>query len=143
NEVRFNTGSNPTNQFIELYNASANEVDISNWNIVHTPGEWAAFRLVSIPAGTKLAAHGFYLLGLSTSGLVAPANAGVNTINVRSTAALDVGQPINIDGEIQKIASIGTAASPMTTIFIPVSTGPWLSFPAGTTNLPVTNATGF
>ena len=143
NEVRFSTGSNPTNQFIELYNASANEVDISNWNIVHTPGEWAPVRLVSIPAGTKLAAHGFYLLGLSTSGLVAPANPGVTTINVRSTAALEVGQPIDIDGEIHKIASIGTAASPMTTIFIPVSTGPWLSFPAGTTNLPVTNATGF
>ena len=31
----------------------------------------------------------------------------------------------------------------MTTVFIPVSTGPWLTIPAGSTNLPVTNATGF
>ena len=31
----------------------------------------------------------------------------------------------------------------MTTLFAPVSTGPWLTIPAGSTNLPVTNATGF
>jgi hypothetical protein len=31
----------------------------------------------------------------------------------------------------------------MTTLFIPVSTGPWLTFPAGATNLPVASATGF
>ena len=31
----------------------------------------------------------------------------------------------------------------MTTIFVPVSTGPWLTVPAGSTNLPVTSATGF
>ena len=31
NEVRFSTGTNPTNQFIELYNASAGAVDLSNW----------------------------------------------------------------------------------------------------------------
>ena len=31
----------------------------------------------------------------------------------------------------------------MTTIFIPVSTGPWITIPAGSTNLPVANASGF
>ena len=31
----------------------------------------------------------------------------------------------------------------MTTVFIPVSTGPWITIPAGSTNLPVTNAAGF
>ena len=31
----------------------------------------------------------------------------------------------------------------MTTVFVPVSTGPWLTIPAGSTNLPVANATGF
>ena len=31
----------------------------------------------------------------------------------------------------------------MTTLFVPVSTGPWLTIPAGSTNLPVTNAAGF
>ena len=143
NEVRFNTGNNPTNQFIELYNASANEVDISNWNLVGTQSGWASVRLGKIPAGTKIKAQGFYLLGLATSGLVAPANPGDKIINLRSTAGLDVGQQIDIDGEVRTITNIGSAASPMTTLFIPVSTGPWLSFPTGSTNLPVTNASGF
>jgi hypothetical protein len=31
----------------------------------------------------------------------------------------------------------------MTTVFIPVSTGPWITIPAGSTNLPVTNVAGF
>jgi len=31
----------------------------------------------------------------------------------------------------------------MTTVFIPVSTGPWITVPPGSTNLPVTSAAGF
>ena len=31
----------------------------------------------------------------------------------------------------------------MTTLFIPVSTGPWLTIPAGSANIPVTSASGF
>jgi non-reducing end alpha-L-arabinofuranosidase len=143
NEVRFNTGNNPTNQFIELYNASANEVDISNWNLISTQSGWASLKLGKIPTGTKVKPHGFYLLGLATSGLVAPVNPGEKIINVRSIAGLEVGQQIDIDGEVRTITNVGTSASPTTTLFIPVSTGPWLIFPAGSTNLPVTNATGF
>jgi len=143
NEVRFNTESNSTNQFIELYNASANEVDISRWNIISTQSGWAPVILCTIPAGTKLAAHGFYLLGLATSGLVAPANPGEHTINVRSITGFEVGQSIDIGNELQTIAKIGTAATAMTTLFVPVSTGPWLTIPAGAVNLPVTNAAGF
>ena len=36
NEVRFVTGANSTNQFIELYNASASAVDLSNWTLINT-----------------------------------------------------------------------------------------------------------
>lgn len=143
NEVRFNTGNNSSNQFIELYNASAGETDISNYSIISTPSGWASVKLATIPANTKIAPNGFYLLGLAASGLVAPANAGDNVINVRSTTGFEAGQAITMNGEQHKIANVGTAASLMTTVFIPVSTGPWLNFPAGTTNLPVTNATGF
>jgi hypothetical protein len=143
NEVRFSIGNNSTNQFIELYNASSNEVDISNLTITSTQSEWATVKLGKIPAGTKLPVKGFYLLGLSTSGLVAPASAGTDVINVRSTTGLDVGQQVDIDGEIRTITKTGTPATAMTTLFVPVSTGPWLIFPAGTTNLPVTNAAGF
>ena len=143
NEVRFSTGNNPTNQFIELYNPTTGEIDISNWSVISTPAEWGPVKLCKIPASTKLASHGFYLLGLSASGLLASANPSDNIINVRSTTGLEAGQQINIDGEMHKIASIGAPATAMTTLFVPVSTGPWLTIPVGSTNLPVTNATGF
>jgi hypothetical protein len=137
NEVRLG------DQFIELYNASESEVDISGWTLVNTMSQWAPVKLATIPAGTKVGAHGFYLLGLSSSGLAAPAIPGANTINVRSTNGFEAGQKIDIDGETRTIASAGTAATAMTTVFVPVSTGPWLKFPAGSTNLPVTSAAGF
>ena len=143
NEVRFSAGANSTDQFIELYNASASAVDLSNWTLIHTPSQWAPVKLATIPAGTKLAAGGFYLLGLSNSGLAAPTSPGATTINVRSTTGFEAGQKIDIDGETRTIASVGTAATAMTTLFLPVSTGPWLTIPAGSTNLPVTNASGF
>ena len=143
NEVRLTTGSNATNQFVELYNASAQAVDISKWTIINTQSGWAPVTLATIPAGTKIAGHGFYLLGLATSGLLAPAKAGDNVLTVQSTTGIEVGQQINIDGELHKIANVGTAATAPTTLYIPVSTSSRLIMPAGSTNIPVTNAAGF
>ena len=143
NEIRFETGNNPTNQFIELYNAGDRDVDLSNWALISTRNEWAPVKLGVIPAGTKLSAHGFYFFGLSASGLVAPVSRGEKIINVRSTNGFENGHQINIDGETRTIANVGTAAAPLTTIFVPVSTGPWLTILAGSTSLPVTNADGF
>jgi hypothetical protein len=143
NEIRFETSDNPTNQFIELYNAGDKEVNISGWKLINTQSMWAPVTLAVIPAGTRIAPHGFYLLGLAGSGLAAPASRGENVINVRSTAGLESGQPINIMGESNTIVNVGTAASPMATIFVPVSTGPWLTIPSGSINLPVTSAEGF
>jgi hypothetical protein len=143
NEVRFSAAGNPANQFIELYNASAGAVDLSNWTLTHTRSQWAPVELATIRAGTKIEGGGFYLLGLSGSGLAAPARAGDTTINVRSTAGFESGQKIDIDGETRTIVNVGTAAAAMTTVFIPVSTGPWLTIPAGSSNLPVTNTGGF
>jgi hypothetical protein len=143
NEVSFGSGSEFNNQFIELYNASYSEIDISNWNIISTPSEWAAVNLGSIPSGTKIASKGFYLLGLSSSGIIAPTKPGDNIINVRNTTGFEAGQQIDVDGEISTITNVGSPASPLSTLFVQVSTGPWLTFPAGSTNLPVTSAVGF
>ncbi|MDR3703307.1 MAG: arabinofuranosidase catalytic domain-containing protein [Candidatus Sulfopaludibacter sp.] len=143
NEVRFGAGAEPANQFIELYNASAGTVDLSGWTLIHAHSQWAPVRLAAIPAGTKLAAGGFYLLGLSSSGLAAPTNPGETTIHVRSTNGFASGQKIDIDGEVRNIVRVGTAAAPLTTLSVPVSTGPWITIPAGATNLPVTSAAGF
>lgn len=143
NEIRLSTGVNPTNQFIELFNASGASVDLSNWTIVNTQSQWAPVTLARISPGTTLAGGAHYLLGLSNSGLAASADPGASVVYVRSTTGIQAGQSVDIDGETRVVRTVGSAAAPMTTVFIPVSTGPWLTVPAGATNVPVTNATGF
>src|SRR5689334_18478563 len=79
NEFRAGTSTNPTNGFIELYNAGGRAVDLSRWTLTEHPSQQPVFSTVTVPAGTKLAGHGFYLLGLANSGLAAPASAGATT----------------------------------------------------------------
>ena len=149
NEFRISSGppTNATDSFIELYNAGAREADISNWTLTEHPTQQAIFSAVKIPAGTKLAAQGFYLLGLSNSGLAVPARAGDSTINVRSTTGMAAGNSIAIDAgskaETRKIASVGTVAGSSTTLWQPLPDGPVITIPVGSTNVPVTSASGF
>jgi non-reducing end alpha-L-arabinofuranosidase len=149
NEFRVTSGApaNLTNSFIELYNAGSQDVDISNWTLTEHPAHQAIFSTVKIPAGTKLAAGGFYLLGLSNSGLAAPARAGDSILHVRNTDRMSVGDTITIDTgsnmETRKIASLGTAAANHTTLWQPLPEGPVITIPAGSTNVPVENASGF
>jgi hypothetical protein len=96
NEFRTGTGTNPGNSFIELYNAGEAAVDLSNWTLTEHPSGQAVSSAVTIPAGTKLASHRFYLLGLSSSGLAAPAGKGDTTINVTSSTGLAPGQQVQI-----------------------------------------------
>jgi len=158
------TPANSTKSFIELYNAGVNEVDISNWTLTQHPTQLPIFSSVKIPAGTKLGAGGFYLLGLSNSGLAVPAKKGDSTIYVRSTAGMNVGDTIEIDTgsavETRKIASVGTAAGApssgapfgpgrpggsggTTTVWQPLPDGPVITIPVGSTNVPVTSVAGF
>jgi non-reducing end alpha-L-arabinofuranosidase len=138
---------NPTNSFIELYNAGSESVDISNWTLTEHPAHQAIFTAVKIPAETKLAAHGFYLLGLSNSGLAAPARAGDSILHVRNTDGMSAGNTITIGTgsgmETGKIASLGTPAANHTTLRQPLPEGPVITIPAGSTNVPVENASGF
>jgi hypothetical protein len=143
NEFRIGSPNNASNSFIELYNASSRDVDLSNWTLTEHPAQQSIFSTVKIQAGTKLAARGFYLLGLSNSGLAVPARAGDTTIHVRSTTGMSAGNMIEIDGETRKIASIGTAAGANTTLWQPLPDGPVITIPAGSTNVPVTSVAGF
>ena len=148
NEFRISSGppANSTDSFIELYNAGAHEVDISNWTLTEHPTQQAISSAVKIPAGTKLVAGGFYLLGLSNSGLAVPARKGDATINVRSTTGMSAGDTISIDTgsntETRKILNLGTAASNNTTVWQPVPDGPVITIPAGSNNVPVTSVAG-
>jgi len=149
NEFRISSGppTNETDSFIELYNAGASDVDLSDWTLTEHPTQQAVFSTVKIPAGTKLASHGFYLLGLSNSGLAAAARAGETTIYVRNITGMNPGDTVSVgsgaNAETRKIASVGTAASSNTTLWQPLPEGPMMTIPAGSTNVPVTSAAGF
>ncbi len=149
NEFRISSGppANASDSFIELYNAGSSSVDISNWTLTLHPTQQAIFSRVKIPAGTSLSAGGFYLLGLSNSGLAVAARAGDGTIHVRSTVGMTVGDTISIDTgsnlETRKIAGIGTAASNPTTLWQPLPDGPVISIPAHSRNVPVMDMAGF
>jgi alpha-L-arabinofuranosidase B-like protein/concanavalin A-like lectin/glucanase superfamily protein/lamin tail-like protein len=96
NEFRAATSTNATNSFIELYNAGDSAVDLSNWSLTEHPAQQPVFSRVTVPAGTTLAGHGFYLLGLANSGLAAPASAGDTTLNLTNTSGLAPGQQVQI-----------------------------------------------
>ncbi len=148
NEFRIGSSpANATDSFIELYNAGSHDVDISNWTLTEHPTQQAIFSTVKIPAGTKLAARGFYLLGLSNSGLAAPARSHDSAINVRNTTGMTVGDTLDIDTganiETRKIVSVGTSAGTSTTLWQPLPDGPAITVPIGSTNVPVTSTSGF
>lgn len=149
NEFRVHAGSpsNPNDSFIELYNAGSAAVDISNWSLSQHAAQLPAFSSVRIPAGTKLPAKGFYLLGLANSGLAADVRAGDTTIHVRSTTGISVGDTIEIgtgpNRETRKVVNVGTAAGPSTTLWQPLPDGPVVTIPAGSANVPVTSVAGF
>jgi non-reducing end alpha-L-arabinofuranosidase len=167
NEFRISDGSaNTSNSFIELYNASESETDISNWTLTQHQTQLPIFSAVKIPAGTKLVPHGFYLLGLSNSGLSVQAKKGESTIYVRNVTGMSVGDEIEIENgsskELRKIKSISTPPAPAepanqspfgggrqaepgtpTTLWQPLPEGPVITIPKGATNIPVTSVTGF
>ena len=96
NEFQVGTSTNPTNAFIELYNAGDSTVDLSNWTLTEHPAQQPISSTVTIPRGTTIAGHGFYLLGLANSGLVTSANAGDTTINLSNASGLSVGDQVQI-----------------------------------------------
>jgi len=149
NEFRISSAhsANSTDSFIELYNSGSASVDISNWTLTERPTQQAIFSPVTIPSGTKLVAHGFYLLGLSNSGLAVPARVGDTTLYVRSTAGMSTGDTVSIgtgsNVETRKIVKLGTPAGNHTTLWQPLPEGPVITVPVGSTNVPVMSVAGF
>ncbi|WP_083685811.1 arabinofuranosidase catalytic domain-containing protein [Massilia putida] len=149
NEFRLSDGAggNATNTFIELYNAGAAAVDVSNWTFAQHATREPVFSTVKIPAHTTLAPHGFYVLGLSNSGLVLPVKPGDATIHVRNIDGIKPGDTIVVgsgpDGETRKVVRVGTAAGQATPLWQPLPDGPIITIPAGSTSVPVTTTEGF
>ena len=115
NEFRTGTSGNPTNAFIELYNPGDSTVDLSNWTLTEHPTQQPVSSAVTVPAGTTLASHRHYLLGLSSSGLAAPASAGDTTIDVSSSTGLAAGQQVQIGSgsaaDTRTIAAVTTTGA--------------------------------
>jgi len=103
--VKINEVGLPDGGFIELYNPSEADIDISGYEVEITRSGWAPVRAAKFPQGAVLRAGEYLVLTPSEDAL-----------------AMD--------------------ASPLTTIFIPVSTGPWYRFKAGETVLPITSIRG-
>ena len=89
--------------FVELYNASTAEADLSGLELRIRHSGWASVKALTFPEGTRLDAGAHLLLEVDPAAPAAPA----------------------------------------TKVFIPVSTGPKFSFPAGVTTLPAASVAGF
>jgi hypothetical protein len=64
NEVATGTTGAAADEFVELYNAGASAVDVSGWKVVYRSASGTSdTTLATVPAGTSIAAGGFYLLG--------------------------------------------------------------------------------
>ena len=147
NEFRLSSSvSNPTDAFIELYNASDNAVDISGWSLTAHSINIPAFSAINVPANTRIQPHGHYVLGLAASGLAAAAKKGDQVIYVRQAAGFNPGDEIRIGKEVRKIVRVENPDMPRyapTYIWQPLPDGPVITIPAGSTNVPVVSTMGF
>lgn len=153
---------NSTNSFIELYNASDKEVNISGWTLTHHEINLPYFSAINIPSGTVMAPKSFYLMGLSTSGLAVDAAKGDATLYLRSVEGLKEGDRITIGtgkhAETRVIRAVNAPApvpetgrpsrnrqvpGTPTTLWQPLPEGPVITVPAGSNNVPVTSTYGF
>ncbi|MCQ2182653.1 MAG: lamin tail domain-containing protein [Bacteroidales bacterium] len=150
-----------TDSFIELFNDGTEDVDISGWTLTQHQANVPAFSGIKIPAGTRIAPKGFYLLGMANSGLAVDAARGDEVIYVRSVEGISVGDEICIDGEKKTVKAISSPAvetanaadaSPWrrvalpgvpTTVWQPLPGGHGVEYPAGINNIPVTSTAWF
>ncbi len=139
NEVYLSDAKGVQGQYIELYNASDSDVDVSNWVLDARASGWDDVNIATLPANTVVKAKDFAVLYLAPSSLTAPAKKGDRQINLSRELSE---QTVYINGQALKIAKKGVPASALTTIFTPITTGPWLSIPKGSTSIPVTDVTG-
>ena len=143
-QVSINEISLGSEQFIELYNASDQTVDLSGWELEITRSGWAPVRAARLPAGTTIKAHDFLVLRPDASALAFDAapltkifipvstdpkrvfKAGATTLPVTSAEGLEAGRKIGIDlgGKYEEVTltKVGTPAT-QTTIVGPAKAG--------------------
>ena len=96
--VKINEVGMASNSFIELYNSGVTPADISNWKLSYAASGVGETKIATIPAGTKIASHGYYLLG--GSGYTGPlANQSFTTslATMGSLALMDAAGAVVVD----------------------------------------------
>ncbi len=139
NEIYFSDEKGTENQYIELYNDSDSEVDVSNWRLDARSSGYASTTIAEIPENTVIKPKDYMLMHLAPSYLTAAAKKGENEIHLGKDIA---GKQVIINGKTFNIEKKGVPASEPSIIFIPVATGPWVNIPKGSTNIPVSNVSG-
>jgi len=150
-----------TDAFIELFNDSDAQVNISGWTVTHHQANIPAFSAITIPEGTIMAPRAYYLLGMAPSGLAVDAARGDDVIYVRSIDGISVGDEICIGGEKKTVKSViapeqntSEAQIPFfrrrisrpgvpTTVWQPLPGGHGIEIPVGSTNIPVSSTAWF
>ncbi len=142
NELQLSSENGDTRpQFIELYNASDSDSDLSGLELIARHSGRAPLSTFRIPEGTRLAPGAFYTIKLAPTAVLAPAKAGSRELLLAHSVPLS--SDITVNGSTYRISKTGTAGSEPTVIFTPVSTGPRINIPAGSTNIPTTSVSGF
>lgn len=91
NEVFYDpNGSSDAGEFIELYNTSSEEIEIGGCQVLLVNGSNGQVYgpTIQIPGGTRLAGHGFYLIGNAAT-VGAPVDLNLNLDNVMQNGAPD------------------------------------------------------
>lgn len=165
NEFAQGDRNNSTNSFIEIYNSGNEAVNISEWSVTAHTVNIPSFSKIIVPKGTRLEPKSFYVFGLATSGLAVDAARGEETIYVRSTEGLKIGDEITVgtgkNAETHKIAAINAPEAENipegrpwvgqrtlrqgtpTTLWQPLPEGPVITIPAGSNNIPVASVNEF
>jgi len=137
NEIKLSSPGNDRDQFIELYNASSEDVDLSGLQLEVRRSGWAPVVAAVIPEGTIVHSGDFFLASLAGTAVTVPANAGATELFLSADAT-----ELILGGQSYSVVGQGVPAGRQTTIFTPVSTGPTTSYPAGTTTLHLTDVEG-
>ena len=143
NEVGFPVpgGDVEMHPFIELYNSGDDEVDLSGVELVIRRSGWAPVTAYTFPSGFTFKAGRFMLLEQAVSAVTAPAFEGDTEVCLLTDL---LGRNyVRIGESAYEIVERGRPAGDFTTVFTPVSTGPWMTVPVGSTSIPVTSVAGF
>lgn len=84
-----NSGATLKNDFVELYNPTASDVDLTGWSVQYTSATGTAYNVFAFAAGATIPTKGYYLVQMAAgSGGTAelPSPDAIGTISMSATA---------------------------------------------------------